>query len=73
MRAVAEEVDRVMRISGSRPRGIEGQNDTNWILHDFGDIVLHVFSPQARELYDLEHLWADAPHIDWKAALDGGA
>ena len=54
MRAVAEEVDRMMRIAGSRPRGIEGENDTNWILHDFGDIVLHVFSPEARALYDLE-------------------
>lgn len=71
MRSLAEEVDRVMRHSGSRPRGIEGQNDASWILHDFGDIVLHVFSPEARALYDLEHLWADAPHIDWKAALDG--
>jgi len=73
MNAVAEEVDRVMRAAGSRPRGIEGQKDSSWILHDFGDIVLHVFSPEARKLYDLEHLWADAPRLDWKAALDGGA
>src|SRR5258707_611099 len=43
MRSVAEEVDRVMRAHGSRPRGIEGHNDVSWILHDFGDIVLHVF------------------------------
>lgn len=71
MNAVAEEVDRVMRTTGSRPRGIEGKKDSNWILHDFGDIVLHVFSPEARKLYDLEHLWADAPRIDWKAALNG--
>ena len=71
MNAVAEEVDRVMCTTGSRPRGIEGKKDSNWILHDFGDIVLHVFSPEARKLYDLEHLWADAPRIDWKAALDG--
>jgi ribosome-associated protein len=71
MNAVAEEVDRVMRAGGSRPLGIEGQKDSSWILHDFGDIVLHVFSPEARKLYDLEHLWADAPRVDWKAALDG--
>ena len=68
---LAQEVDRIMRSAGSRPRGIEGRNDVNWILHDFGDIVLHVFSPEARKLYDLEHLWADAPRVDWKAALDG--
>jgi ribosome-associated protein len=71
MNAVAEEVDRVMRGQGSRPRGVEGQKDSSWILHDFGDIVLHVFSPEARKLYDLEHLWADAPRVDWKAVLDG--
>jgi ribosome-associated protein len=70
MSAVAEEVDRVMRSTGSRPRGVEGEKDSSWILHDFGDIVLHVFSPEARKLYDLEHLWADAPRVDWKAGLD---
>lgn len=70
MRSLAEEVERMMRSHGSRARGIEGQTDANWILHDFGDIVLHVFSPEARKLYDLEHLWADAPRVDWKAALE---
>jgi ribosome-associated protein len=70
MRSVAEEIERIMRSQGSRARGIEGRTDANWILHDFGDIVLHVFSPEARKLYDLEHLWADAPRIDWKAVLE---
>lgn len=69
MRALAEEVDRVLREVGSRPFGIEGRDDSQWILHDFGDIVLHVFSPEARKLYDLEHLWADAPRVDWKAVV----
>jgi ribosome-associated protein len=69
MKALAMEVDRVLRHEGSRPTGIEGKQDSQWILHDFGDIVLHVFSPEARKLYDLEHLWADAPRIDWKARL----
>lgn len=70
MNAVAEDVNRVMRAHGSRPIGVEGQKDSTWILHDFGDIVLHVFSPEARQLYDLEHLWADAPRVDWKIELD---
>ena len=70
MRAVADEVRRIMRSAGSRSRGIEGENDANWILHDFGDIVLHVFSPAARKLYDLEHLWADAPRVDWKSVIE---
>jgi ribosome-associated protein len=67
MKSVAEEVDRVLRAHGSRALGVEGQTGSNWILHDFGDIVLHVFSPEARKLYDLEHLWADAPRVDWKS------
>jgi ribosome-associated protein len=67
MRALADEVDRVMRQCGSRPFGVEGRDGASWVLHDFGDIVLHVFSPESRNLYDLEHLWADAPRIDWKA------
>jgi ribosome-associated protein len=66
MRAVAEEVNRILREHGSRRLGIEGKQDSQWILYDFGDIVLHVFSPEARKLYDLEHLWADAPRVDWK-------
>ena len=70
MRAVADEIRRIMRSAGSRPRGIEGEHDTSWILHDFGDIVLHVFSPEARKLYDLEHLWADAPRVDWKSVIE---
>ncbi|MGQ0635536.1 MAG: ribosome silencing factor [Planctomycetaceae bacterium] len=68
MKSVAEEVNRVLRAHGSRPFGAQGPAaGSNWILHDFGDIVLHVFSPEARKLYDLEHLWADAPRVDWKA------
>ena len=71
MRSVADEIERTIRSNtGSRPRSVEGENDANWILEDFGDIVLHVFSDEARKLYDLEHLWADAPRIDWKAELE---
>jgi ribosome-associated protein len=71
MRSVSDEIERTMRAAGSRSRSIEGQDDANWILEDFGDIVLHVFSPAARKLYDLEHLWADAPRVNWQAELDG--
>ncbi|MBS0263069.1 MAG: ribosome silencing factor [Planctomycetes bacterium] len=69
MRAIVDEIDGTMRKTGARPRPIEGENDANWVLEDFGDIVIHVFSPDARKLYDLENLWADAPRIDWQAEL----
>ena len=67
MRALAEEVDRMMKEHGSRKLGAEGSGGNTWILQDYGDIVLHIFNPESRALYDLEHLWADAPHVDWKA------
>jgi ribosome-associated protein len=70
MRAIVEEVDRVLSGEGSNPLGTEGRESATWILQDFGDIVLHVFNPQARSLYDLEHLWADASRVDWQAYLD---
>jgi ribosome-associated protein len=73
MRAIADEVDRVLSAEGSRRLGTEGTaTPTNtWILQDFGDIVLHVFTAEARKLYDLENLWADALPVDWQAYLDG--
>jgi ribosome-associated protein len=67
MHAIAEEVNRVMKELGSQRIGVEGYESSTWILQDYGDIVLHVFLPESRETYDLEHLWADAKQIDWKS------
>jgi ribosome-associated protein len=71
MRAIADEVDRVLTAEGSRRIGTEGATAATWILQDFGDVVLHVFAADARKLYDLENLWADAVPVDWQAYLDG--
>ncbi len=71
MHAVAEEVDRMLEAEeGSQRIGLEGYESNSWILQDYGDIVLHIFSPEARSLYELERLWADALPIDWKAYLE---
>ncbi len=72
MHAVVEEVDRAMAAVGSQRIGIEGYDSNRWILQDYGDVVLHVFSPEARQLYDLEHLWADAPRVQWQALIEEG-
>lgn len=65
MKALGEEVARVMKKRGLQRLGEEGADgDGVWVLQDFGDVVLHVFSPEGRELYDLEGLWADAPRIE---------
>jgi ribosome-associated protein len=73
MHAVAEEADRVLSDEGSARIGIEGYKGSTWILQDYGDIVLHVFTEETRAAYDLEHLWADAKQVDWQAALQTDA
>ena len=70
MRAIADEVQRVLSAEGSKSLGTEGADSATWVLQDYGDIVLHVFTPAARSLYDLEHLWADAVRVDWQGYLD---
>ncbi|QDT64562.1 ribosome silencing factor [Calycomorphotria hydatis] len=69
MISLAEHADKLMKTSGSSRYGTEGHEGHQWILHDFGDVVLHVFTPETRELYDLESLWADAEHVDWQSHL----
>lgn len=46
---------------GERPGSIEGMETGMWVCMDYFDIVVHIFSPEAREFYDLESLWSDAP------------
>lgn len=55
--ALADRVLEAMREQGLRPLGVEGSDDSEWILIDFGDIVCHLMLPKTREFYDLEGLW----------------
>ena len=66
MKALAEETDIVMKKRGSARRGAEGEGESVWMLRDYGHVVLHVFTPEGRQLYALENLWADAPKVDWR-------
>jgi len=68
MHAIADEVDRVMKERGSQRIGLEGyQGESSWVLQDYGNIVLHIFNAESRELYDLESLWADAQRVEWQS------
>ena len=64
--AVAEEVRKAARESGSTPYGVEGTTDARWVLLDFVDVVVHIFDPPSRQIYDLELLWGDAPRLAWQ-------
>lgn len=66
LHTLAEEIDAAMHGEGERRLGIEGYEASKWVVQDYGDIVVHLFDPNAREYYALEDLWADAPRLDWE-------
>jgi ribosome-associated protein len=63
---IAEEIDAALHAEGDTRLGIEGYDSSKWVVQDYGDVVVHVFDPEARSYYELEDLWADAPHLDWE-------
>ena len=63
--SIAEEVEKQMHLQcGMNPREREGLEEGQWVLLDFGDIVVHVMDQDSRDFYDLERLWKDCPRID---------
>lgn len=65
--AIAEEIDQEMKRRGEAKLGMEGSEEGRWVLVDYGDLVVHVFSAEARDYYRLEEIWGDADHLDWQA------
>jgi len=51
------------------PRSVEGEAEARWIVADYLDLVLHVFTPDARSYYRLEELWGDVPAVEVEAAV----
>ena len=63
--AVREEMKKAERLT---PRTVAGEREASWIIADYLDVVLHVFTPEAREYYRLEDLWGDVPSVELAAA-----
>lgn len=61
IRALAEKVIDALREAGHRPSGVEGDEMTGWILVDYGDVVVHLMSEEARLFYELEKFWTMRP------------
>lgn len=59
--ALAENVVTKAKEHGVQPLGVEGQSESNWVLVDLGDLLVHVMMPDTRALYDLEKLWQVRP------------
>jgi ribosome-associated protein len=61
--ALAQAIEEAVKKKGKRPLSVEGMPHASWVLMDFGDVVVHVFQEDARNLYDLEGLWMDARRL----------
>ncbi len=59
---------RMKKEDGILPKSVTGQREATWILADYVDVVLHVFTPEARDYYRLEELWGDVPSVELAAA-----
>lgn len=66
--AIVDGILRRLRDEGVRPGHVEGQQRSQWVLIDCGDVIVHVFNGERRLYYDLEGLWHDAGRVDLAAA-----
>ena len=70
IQALADSVEEFAREkAGARPTAVDGLRNAQWVAMDYGEVIVHIFLPEARDFYDLEHLWADAalteiPNLD---------
>jgi ribosome-associated protein len=70
-RAIFDEVYAGMKQERLLPRSVDGEGSGNWIVVDYLDVVLHVFTPEARAFYALEDLWGDVPQLETGQAAAG--
>lgn len=65
IQALTDNVEQQLGLSGFQVKQIEGYDNANWILMDFGHIIVHVFDKENRLFYDLERIWRDGKQIDY--------
>ncbi|MFI3170364.1 MAG: ribosome silencing factor [Faecalibacterium sp.] len=68
--SLADDVEYEIGKVGNKPYASEGYDSKNWILLDYASVIVHVFVPNTRTYYDLEHLWADGVPVDVSAYLN---
>lgn len=73
VRTIVDEVEeQVFILLDRRPVRVEGLNDRQWVLMDYGDVVVHVFADEARRFYEIERLYKDVPQVEWQQVRDAG-
>ncbi|NES64759.1 MAG: ribosome silencing factor [Okeania sp. SIO2D1] len=65
--AIAQKVEQDRELY---PLGVEGQNESSWILMDYGDVIVHILKPEEREFYNLEAFWSHAEKVDILSLLN---
>lgn len=63
VKALADNVEEKLGKEGVSPRSIEGYHNANWILMDYGDVIIHIFNQEDRLFYDLEKIWLDGQSV----------
>jgi ribosome-associated protein len=63
IQAISDDIERNLVEAGTRPNSVEGYNQAEWVLLDYVDFVVHIFSERARQFYDLERLWKSARRL----------
>lgn len=63
IQAIVDEIELQLQNLGERPNSVEGYQNAEWVLVDYGDYLIHVFNEKARQYYDLERLWRDAKRV----------
>lgn len=66
IRAILHGIEKGLKERDERVIGSEGDANSQWMLLDYADCVIHVFSPELRQYYNLESMWGDAPTVDWQ-------
>ena len=64
IQAISDEISLELKKHGALPLSLEGYQNAEWILADYGDFIVHVFSERARDYYDLERLWRQAKVVE---------
>lgn len=71
LRAVRDEIVEQMRIKhGHKPIVSDGTYESQWLIVNFPNVMIHIFSPEKREFYALEELWGDAPEVTWETIVE---
>jgi ribosome-associated protein len=63
IQAIADEIEIQLKQIGEYPNSVEGYQNAEWVLLDYGDYLIHIFTEKARQFYDLERLWRDAKTV----------